>query len=69
MAYKKTDIDTNSVHPEKESIRQAYIQHMTDLDVIINNVVGSSLAQTQEAIKTLAQGQEKILKLIKKVLT
>jgi hypothetical protein len=54
---------------EKESIRAVYSQHMTDLGVIINNVEGSALAQTQAAVKTLAQGQEKILKLIKEVLT
>lgn len=58
-----------TVDPEKEAIRETYSQHRTDLSVIINNVVGSNLAQTQEAVKTLAQGQEKMLKLIKKVLT
>lgn len=54
---------------DKQAIRDAYSQHLTDLTVIQNNVVGSTLEQTQEAVKTLAQGQEKILKLIKKVLT
>ena len=58
-----------AIDVEKQAIRDAYSQHLTDLNVIINNIVGANLTQTQEAVKTLAQGQEKMLKLIKKVLT
>ena len=62
-------IHTPEVDQEKKALKDAYSQHLTDLDVIINNIVGVNLAQTQEAIKTLAQGQKRMLKLIKKRLT
>ena len=56
-------------HPEKEAIRVAFVQQVQDLDNIIANIDGANATQTRAAIKKLAHGQKRILRLVKNLLT
>jgi len=49
---------------DKRAIKEKAAEMITTLDTIQTDVVGSTAAQTQQAIKRLAEHQEKIVRFI-----
>ncbi len=57
------DIKHNiTVNQEKKDVKDAVIQAVTDLDLIIANADTATTTQLRQAIKTLAQHQKKVIK-------
>jgi len=53
---------------DKKDLRDAYIQAISDLDLIIANYDTLTLAQARQAIGKLAEHQKKLLKFIKRTI-
>ena len=54
-----------TVDQDKKDLKDAYVQAISDLDLIINNYDTMNLAQARQAIGKLAQHQKFMLKFIK----
>lgn len=53
---------TPMVNQEKKDIKDAVVQAVTDLDLIIANADTATISQLRDALKKLAQHQKKIIK-------
>ena len=53
-----------AVDAEKAAIKDTVISMIATLDVIQTDVVGSTATETQQAVKKLAEHQEKIIRFI-----
>ena len=51
-----------TINQERRDIKDSVIQHVADLDLVINNADTATTNQLRQGLKILSQGQKKIIK-------